>query len=154
MNKFQFQVFPIFSFPEFKVSLAISSEPPSKSLQGLILFFLPSFYLIILLFRSSSRWFFMSQFNLQVFIKILVGRVQVSFFSRLEVQLNSPYSFELEFCISSFFSDIQIHSILLNSFHSILFQFFLEILCHVFIKYHSILSSSCSIPPCFNRSAA
>ena len=133
----------------------------------------------------------------------LVGGVQVSFLLASRSAINSPYSFEVEFCISSFFSVIQsfpfaagyhliisemlsispqqaysfvvdflnnsIQSFLLRLlsisfvaqvviFFSVLFiqlfQFFPEVLCHVFIKYHSILSSSCSIPPCFSRSAA
>ena len=45
-----------------------------------------------------------------------------------------------------FVGGIQV-SFLLHAFIQ-LFQFFPEVLCHVFIKYHSFLSSSCSIPPC------
>ena len=36
-----------------------------------------------------------------------VGGVQVSFLLASRSAINSPYSFEVEFCISSFFSAIQ-----------------------------------------------
>ena len=42
-----------------------------------------------------------------MFIKILVGGAQVSFLLAFRSAINSPYSFEVEFCISSFFSAIQ-----------------------------------------------
>ena len=42
-----------------------------------------------------------------MFIKILVGGVQVSFLLASRSAINSPSSFEVEFCILSFFSAIQ-----------------------------------------------
>ena len=36
-----------------------------------------------------------------------VGEIQVSFLLASRSVINSPYSFEVEFCISSFFSAIQ-----------------------------------------------
>ena len=138
-----------------------------------------------------------------MFIKILVGGVQVFFLLASRSAINSPYSFEVEFCISSFFSVIQsfpfvagyhliisemlsirpqqvysfvvdflnnsIQSFLLRGlsiscvahvviFFSVLFiplfQFLPEVLCHIFSKYHSILSTSCSILSLFSRCAA
>ena len=52
------------------------------------------------------------------FIKILVGGVKVSFLLASRSAINPLYSFEVEFCSSSFFSDIQIHSILPSKFFS------------------------------------
>ena len=49
----------------------------------------------------------MIQFILQEFIKILVGGAQVSFLLASQSAINSLYSFEVEFCISLFFSAIQ-----------------------------------------------
>ena len=138
-----------------------------------------------------------------MFIKILIEGAQVSFLLASQSVINSPYSFEVEFCVSSFFSAIQsfpfvvgyhliisemlsispqqaysfVVDFLNNSiqpfllrllsisfvaqvviFFSVLFiqpfQFFLEVLCHVFIKYLSILANSCSILSMFSRSAA
>ena len=88
------------------------------------------------------------------FIKILVGGGQVAVLLASRSAINSPYSFELEFCISSFFSDIQICSILPSKFFFIpLFQFFRRICVVPLVKYHSIFSSSCSILSLFSRSS-
>ena len=54
--------------------------------------------------QGGSSWF--NSFS-QVFIKILSKELKYLSFLLFEVQLNSPYSFEVEFCISSFFSAIQ-----------------------------------------------
>ena len=80
-------------FSGVPISSAISLEPPSKSLQALILFFHPSFYLIILLlpeffmvvlhdlihsFKSSSRFccwsssIFSSHLKVQLSLRILL----------------------------------------------------------------------------------
>ena len=64
---------------------------------------------------------------------------------------NSVQSFILRFLsISLVVKGVVFFSVLFIQ----LFQFFPEVLCHVFIKYHSIFSSSCSIPSIFSRSAA
>ena len=47
-----------------------------------------------------------------------VAGVRVSFLLASRSAINSPYSFELEFCISSFFLDIQIRPILPSKFFS------------------------------------
>ena len=68
------------------------------SLQSfLVILLVPKFFIVVLhdLIHSS-----------RVHQDFVAGG-QVSFFSRREVQLNSPFSFELEFCISSFSSAIQ-----------------------------------------------
>ena len=60
-------------------------------------------------------------------MKILVVGAQVSFLLASRSTINSPYSCEVEFCISSFFSDIQIRSILPSkfiSFHPLKFMFY------------------------------
>ena len=92
-------MFSIFSFPEFKSSSAISSEPPSKSPQDLILFFLPSFYLVILL---SPEFFMVVLHDLIHSSRVhqdFVGGVQLSFLLASRSAINSPYSSEVEFCI-------------------------------------------------------
>ena len=50
-----------------------------------------------------------------------VGGVQVSFLLASRSVINSPYSFEVEFCISSFFSAIQSFSIVVG-YHLIIFE--------------------------------
>ena len=75
-------------FSGVQISSAISSEPPSKSPQGLILFFHPSFYLIILL----SPEFFMVVFHdlihsFKSSSRFLLVEFKYLFFLRLEVQL-------------------------------------------------------------------
>ena len=91
------------------ISLTILSEPPSKSSQGSSYSFVLHFYLIILfvtgVLHGGSSWFnlFLSSSVHQDF----VGGVQLSFLLASRSAINSPYSFELEFCISSFFSAIQ-----------------------------------------------
>ena len=90
-----------------QISSVISSEPPSKSPQALILFFLPSFYLIILL---SPEFFMVVLHDLIHSSRVhqdFVGEIQVSFLLASRSVINSPYCFEVEFCISSFFSAIQ-----------------------------------------------
>ena len=67
-----------------------------------------------------------------------VGGVQVSFLLASRSAINSPYSFELEFCISSFFLDIQIRSILPSKFFS--FNYFNS------FRRFCVMSSSIIIP--------
>ena len=50
-----------------------------------------------------------------------VGGVQVSFLLASQSVINSPYSFEVEFCISSFSSAIQSFSIVVG-YHLIIFE--------------------------------
>ena len=94
-------------FSGVQIFSAISSEPPSKSPQGLNLILFIQFYLFILLLigglHGRSSWF--NSF-FQVFIKILIGGAQVSFLASRSAN-NSSFSSEVEFCISSFFSAIQ-----------------------------------------------
>ena len=67
-----------------------------------------------------------------------VGGVQVSFLLASRSANNSSFSSEVEFCISSFFSDIQIRSILPSKFFS--FYVILPEALHVhLVKCHSIL---------------
>ena len=52
-----------------------------------------------------------------------VGGVQVSFLLASRSAINSPYSFEVEFCISSFFSAIQSFPFAAG-YHLIIFEMF------------------------------
>ena len=63
----------------------------------------------------------MIQFILQVFIKILVQGVPVSFILASQGAIKSLYPFEVEFCISSFFSAIQSFLIVVGC-HLIIFE--------------------------------
>ena len=74
-------------FSEVQISTAISSEHPSKSPLGSSYSFVLHFYLIILL---SPEFFMVVLHDLIHSSRVhqdFVGGVQVSFFSRLEVQL-------------------------------------------------------------------
>ena len=84
-----------------------------------------------------------------------VEGVQVSFLLTSLSAINSPYSFELEFCISSFFSDIQIRSILPSKFFS--FKSFNSsggIALFISSSVISLGEAHVLFFPCFNRSAA
>ena len=94
-------------FRSSNFSLAISSKTPSKSPQGSSYSFILHSISSSFCHRSSSWWFFMIQFILQVFIKILVQGVLVSSLLASRSAINSSYSFEVEFCISLLFPDIQ-----------------------------------------------
>ena len=98
----------IFSFPEFQASSAISSEPPSKSSQDseLMLFF-RLFYLVILLLPEFFTVVLHDLIHSSRVHQDFVGGVQVSFPLASRSAINSPFSFEVEFCICSFFSAIQ-----------------------------------------------
>ena len=95
-------------FSGVQISSVISSEPPFKSSQGLNLYsFILHFYLIILL---SPEFFMVVLHDLIHSSRVhqdLVGEIQVSFLLASRSVINSPCSFEVEFCISSFFSAIQ-----------------------------------------------
>ena len=94
-------------FSGVQISSAISSEPPSKSSQGSYYSSILEFYVIILL---SPEFFMVVLHDLIHSSRVhqdFVGGVQVSFLLASRSVINSPYSFEVEFCISSFFSTIQ-----------------------------------------------
>ena len=110
----------IFSFPEFKFPRPFRRNLHLNHRKAFILFF-PSFILsyhpfVTGVLHGGSSWF-------NSFFKSLVGGVQVSFLLASRSAINSLYSFELEFCISSFFSDIQLHSIHPSKFFSFNFTF-------------------------------
>ena len=96
----------IFSFPEFYIprpfrrNLHLHHRNAHLILSSFILSHHPFRY------RSTSWWFFMIYFILQS-QQDFVGEIQVSFLLASRSVINSPYSFEVEFCISSFFSAIQ-----------------------------------------------
>ena len=94
-------------FSWVQISSAMSSKPPSKSPQGSSYSFILHSISSSFCHQSSSWWFFMIYFIPQEFIKILIKGAQVSLLLASRSVINSLYSFEVEFCISSFFSAIQ-----------------------------------------------
>ena len=106
LNKFLFRVFSSFLFPEFKIPW-----PFHRNLHlikaRLALFFHPSFYLIILL---SPEFFMVVLHDLIHSSRVhqeFCWRSSSIFLIASRSAIKSLYSFEVEFCISSFFSVIQ-----------------------------------------------
>ena len=96
----------IFSFPEFKFprSSRRNLHLNHRKAHLILSSFIPiSSSFVTGVLHGGSSWF--NSFS-QVFTKILVAGVQVSFLLASRCASNSPYSFEVEFCIPSFFSAI------------------------------------------------
>ena len=96
-------------------------------------------------------------------IIFVCGRRSPHNFEMLSISPQQAYSFVVDFLNNSILTLLlkmlsisfvaQVVIFILHPFHSTL-SILPEVWWHVFIKYHSILSGSCSIPPCFSRSAA
>ena len=104
----RFKVFSSFLFRSSKPSRLSRREAPSKSPQDFNLIpFILQFYLIILLLPEFFMVVRKDLIHSSSVHRDSFGGAQVSFLLAFRSAIKSPYSFEVEFCISSFFSAIQ-----------------------------------------------